>query len=62
MPTNAIVKTGNILKEGTTRLFMGLKDVVADTFAFEGAKEALHDGIIVTIACATHADLNAPGR
>jgi hypothetical protein len=61
MPTNAIVKAGNVLKDGTTSLLMGLKDVTADTFVFEGAEEPLHHGIVVTIASTTHTHLNAPG-
>jgi hypothetical protein len=45
MPTNAIVKAGDVLKDGTTRLLMGLKHRATETFAFERAEEALYDGL-----------------
>jgi hypothetical protein len=34
---------------------MGQKDA-RDTFDFEGAEKALHAGVVVTIACPSHAE------
>ena len=35
---------------------VGLKDMKIDTLGFEGAKETLHDGVVIAIASAAHAD------
>jgi hypothetical protein len=61
MPTKAIVKALDELKDDTTRLLMGLKNLATCAFPFEGAKEALHHRIVVTVARATHADLDTLG-
>lgn len=61
VPANPIVKAGDVLKDDATRLLASLKDVVTETFAFERPKEALHDGIVITVARAAHTDLNPPG-
>jgi len=55
---NTIVECLDVLKNGGSCLLMGFEMDARSTFAFERAKEALHDGIIPTIAFAAHADLN----
>ena len=39
-----------------TGMGVGQKDMEIDTLGFESTKEALHDGIIVAVAFAAHAD------
>ncbi len=56
MKALAIVPSFNIFKDGGASLGVRGKGL-DNTFALEGAKEALHDSIIITIACLTHTDL-----
>jgi hypothetical protein len=61
MATNPIIKALNILKDDVLGLLTGLKDKARHALPFEGAKETLHDGVIVTVALAAHTHANALG-
>src|SRR6185369_3471152 len=54
-----IVKHFNELKHGGSSQLPGWKTLQVGKFGPQGAKEALHHGIVVGISLATHADLDA---
>lgn len=58
MATAQIVPNLNVIEQTGTSFLTG--DIASvHTLGFEGGEEAFHDRIVVTVACATHADLNA---
>ena len=54
-----VVKRLQILEEHLPGLGSSLKRVAIHAFLFDGSKEALHQGIIVTIGFAAHAHESA---
>ena len=62
MPTNAIIKTLRIFKDGLLGLGSASKAMSVNTFALEHTEEALHRSVIMTVPSATHADHNVQLR
>jgi hypothetical protein len=53
MPTNPIVKTLDVFKDGLSGLLPRLKGAPLDTRALERAEEALHRGVVIAVPAAT---------
>ena len=58
MSSDTIVKAHAVTKDFSSCQFHGSKDMIG-TLAFECCPEALHGGIIMAVARATHANGNA---
>jgi len=56
--TLTIIETHDVRKDVGRGFFMGLVILEVNVFAFEGAKETLHRGIVIAVACAAHAGLH----
>ena len=50
----AIVEAFNVIKDLSARLGAGSEIVAVNEFQFEGAPEAFHGGVVITVAFATH--------
>ena len=61
MPSDRIIKPGDVFEYISTGLRSSFVILVVDPLTFQGAEEALHDGIVVAVACAAHTDLNVIG-
>ena len=59
MTTVPIVKNFDVRKDGLLRLLKAVVGMPIGPFPFERPNEALHGGIVVAIALATHAHLDA---
>jgi hypothetical protein len=53
-----IIKPSDVIENISASLHSGFVILQVDPFAFQGAEEALHGGIVVAVAGAAHADLN----
>ena len=53
-----IIETHYVGKDVGLCLLAGLVILEVDMFTFEGAKETFHRGIVITVASATHTDLD----
>src|SRR5579863_8820417 len=61
MTPPAIVPTLDVLKDRTPRLLLRGVITLINQLPFQGAEKALHGGVVITVACAAHADLNPAG-
>ena len=57
----AVIKHLDVLDHITSRLVPGAINDVSGPFGFQAVEEALHNGIIPTIALSTHAAVHAVG-
>ncbi len=58
MPSDGIIKPGDVFEYVSASLRSCFVVLEVNLLAFQGAEKALHNGVVIAVAGATHADIN----